>query len=99
MAGVYDADPHRESNARLLPTLTPAVLQGVTSALGSAHGVDVTGGMGSKVQLMAQLVAELPELEVQLITGLTRGLVRDVLLNPRLPVGTRIVRDKPESEE
>ncbi|HIC89652.1 MAG TPA: isopentenyl phosphate kinase family protein, partial [Anaerolineae bacterium] len=96
VAGVYDTDPHRNPKARLLPRLTPAELQKLTSALDGAYGVDVTGGMGSKVRVMARLVAELPGLEVQLITGLTRGLVRDVLLNPHLPVGTHIVMGKAE---
>jgi hypothetical protein len=47
--------------------------------------------MRSKVQLMVEVVREVPGLEVRLISGLQPGLLEQVLGDPSLDAGTRIV--------
>ncbi len=58
--------------------------------LAGAHGVDVTGGMLTKVRVMYALVQEQPELKVQLISGRQPGLIKRALLEPDLEQGTTI---------
>lgn len=92
--GVLTADPASGASGELIPRITPATLPGVARALGGSRGVDVTGGMMAKVAEMLALVTQTPELRaVQIITGLTPGLVREALLDPGLAAGTRLCRN------
>ena len=92
--GVYTADPHKVAAAQLIRTITPASLPTVRGLLGGSHGVDVTGGMLSKVEQMAALVAKFPELTVHILSGETSGLLAQSLeLGDNIP-GTRIVADQ-----
>jgi isopentenyl phosphate kinase len=52
--------------------------------------MDVTGGMVSKVYQMVELVQANPSVTVHVFSGLEAGLLTRVLLDPELPVGTRI---------
>jgi isopentenyl phosphate kinase len=90
--GVFDSDPLRQPAARRLPRLRAAdVLAGAAEpALGGSHGVDVTGGMASKVREMAALAAEMPGLVVQFLSGEPAGQVRRALLEPAAEIGTRL---------
>jgi isopentenyl phosphate kinase len=89
-AGVYTADPradpHAERIARIDATNIAAVLRGT----GGSHGVDVTGGMRSKVELIWRLVTAAPGLSVQLI-GPAPGLLTRALLGTATGEGTLIV--------
>ncbi|MGC8837965.1 MAG: isopentenyl phosphate kinase [Anaerolineae bacterium] len=91
VGGVYTADPHRDPTARLLRRLTPAAVREVEGGLGASHGVDVTGGMWSKVQAMAHLVEREPALRVQMFSGERPGNVRRALLDPQSTLGTVLV--------
>jgi len=52
--------------------------------------------MMAKVAAMLALVQAVPALEaVQIISGLTPGLVREVLADPRRRAGTRIAATRP----
>ena len=51
--GVYSRDPLVDPLAEQWPEITPATLPAVRASLGGSHGVDVTGGMLSKVAEMA----------------------------------------------
>ena len=88
--GVHTADPLRDPTADLVPEITPDNLADVEALLGGSHGVDVTGGMWSKVRDMFALARALPGLRVQILSGQQPGLLEDALLHPDKPIGTTI---------
>ncbi len=93
VAGVFTADPTHDPAATLIPEIRPDMLPELARILGASRGVDVTGGMVSKVQEMLALLAAAPSLrQVQIISGLVPGLVQQVLVDPALQAGTRLVR-------
>jgi isopentenyl phosphate kinase len=90
--GVLTADPSSGAEGEVIDEITPATLPLLTETLGGSRGVDVTGGMVAKVSQMGALVRATPSLAcVQVISGLTPGLVRSVLADPMARAGTRIV--------
>jgi isopentenyl phosphate kinase len=88
--GVCSGDPSKDPEARLIPRITVGSADEVAAALGGSHGLDVTGGMRTKVQLMVDLVRELPWLQVSLISGQEAGLVERALVDPGFSPGTLI---------
>lgn len=88
--GVFTADPLRDGSARLIPEISRHSFHQVERMLAGSHGVDVTGGMLTKVRIMHALVRERPELKVQLISGRQPGLIKRALLEPDLEEGTTI---------
>ena len=89
--GVLSADPASGVRGNLMPEITPRSLAEVAQVLGGSGGVDVTGGMLAKVTEMLALVERTPSLAaVRILSGLTPGLVRAALIDPDLPVGTRL---------
>jgi len=70
--------------------ITRANLAAVAAALGGSRGADVTGGMRSKVESMLQLVDSFPGLRIRIFSGLTAGLLADLLHQPELGPGTVI---------
>ena len=78
--GVYTADPQRDPEARVIPCLTPDSWQAAQRQFAGARGVDVTGGMHTKVRQMLDLVAEMPGLHVSIFSGLEPGRVKAALL-------------------
>lgn len=88
--GVYSADPHLDPKAVLIPRIDVFHENGQLAGLSGSHGMDVTGGMRTKVDLMASLVRNSPSLEVHLISGVQPGLLTRVLLDANVPVGTRL---------
>ena len=78
--GVFSRDPLADPYAEQWPEITPATLPGLRASLGGSHGVDVTGGMLSKVTEMVQLVTAYPGLEVRIVSGLRHGAVQAALL-------------------
>ena len=77
--GVFTADPLRDPEARSIPLLTPASWQAAERRIAGSRGVDVTGGMFSKVRVMLDLVARLPGLEAAIFSGLEPGRVQAAL--------------------
>jgi isopentenyl phosphate kinase len=78
--GVYRTDPHGDPSARPIPVLTRADLDGRVDLAGARAAVsDVTGGMGSKVRTMFDLVLAVPDVEVRIVSGLRAGAVRAAL--------------------
>jgi len=61
--GVYD------QNGDVVTLITPNRFDAIKSALGNSAGVDVTGGMWSKVTDMLTLVREKPNLQVHILNG------------------------------
>ncbi len=75
VAGVYSGDPQRDSIVRLIPEISADNFAQVEKMLSASFGVDVTGGMLSKVQMLYQLIQEQPNLLVRIISGQRAGLV------------------------
>lgn len=71
--GVYDTE------GRVIPEITPANFDAVRPALGGSGGVDVTGGMLTKVTDMLALVQNRPGLRVRIINGLREGVLLNCL--------------------
>lgn len=88
--GVYSADPLANPDAIHWPEITPDDLPALQASLGGSHGIDVTGGMLSKVTEMCQMVRSHPGLEVRLVSGLRPGAVHAALLGYPNAGGTRI---------
>jgi isopentenyl phosphate kinase len=88
--GVYDDDPLRNPKAHLLKEITPANIAQVEKSLAGSYGVDVTGGMLSKVRIMHKLVRSQPSLRVRIISGLLPGLIERALLDEDFDEGTLI---------
>lgn len=95
--GVYDGDPLLNPEAARLAVITPATLPAYAARLGGSHGVDVTGGMLSKVSEMCRLVAAYPQTEVRLVSGLRAGAVLGAVLG-RDAGGTCIQADAPSDD-
>ncbi len=74
--GVYDSDPLKNENAKLIPEITVSDFKEIERCLEGSHGIDVTGGMYSKVMKMVSLVAENPGLKVQVISGVGDNVYR-----------------------
>lgn len=88
-AGVYTADPRSDPQARRIPQITRQNIAEVLAATGGSHGVDVTGGMRSKIELMWGLIEASPGLTVQLI-GPSPGLLARALLGQTEDEGTTV---------
>jgi isopentenyl phosphate kinase len=85
--GVWADFPDRK---HLLKEFTTKHLSQQFEGIGAAEGMDVTGGMFSKVTKMLALVEEIPSLEIIIFSGENPANIRRVLLgeNP----GTRLCR-------
>ena len=90
--GVYSRDPLLDPTAEPWPEITPDDLPRLRASLGGSHGVDVTGGMLSKVTEMCRLAASQPGLEVRLVSGLRPDAVCHALHGAPDAGGTRIVQ-------
>jgi isopentenyl phosphate kinase len=88
--GVFTTDPLCDESAQLIPEISRHNFDQVELMLAGSHGVDVTGGMLTKVRIMYALVQERPELRVQLISGRWPGMIKRALLEPDLKEGTTI---------
>jgi isopentenyl phosphate kinase len=81
--GVYD------DQQRVIPLITAANFPMIQPMLGGSGGVDVTGGMLTKVEDMLALVAAKPTMQIRIINGKTPDLLRDALVDLHQP-GTLI---------
>jgi isopentenyl phosphate kinase len=59
--------------------VTPSSYKGLAGKVGGSHGVDVTGGMKSKIEEMLSLVQQVPNLNVQIFSGEVSGNVEHAL--------------------
>jgi isopentenyl phosphate kinase len=82
--GVLDAQN------QIVPRITPETLPAVQQALGGSHGVDVTGGMASKVQDMLDLSQVFTGLQVHIFSGLDPSALQQGLSDPGYTPGTVI---------
>lgn len=74
----------------VIPYITPDNIGTIGGSLRGARGIDVTGGMVSKVHQMLELVQGRPGLVVHILSGLEPGLLTRVLLEADWETGTRI---------
>ncbi len=86
---VYTSDPRHDPSAVRIPAITAANIADVLNQASDSHGVDVTGGMRSKVETMWNLVQQRPGLEV-VITGCEAGVLARALRGEPTQEGTRI---------
>lgn len=87
--GVYD------SSGAIIPEITTANFDQIAAALGGSEGVDVTGGMATKVRDMLELVTQIaqqrdkPRVEIRIADGTQPNLLQNILLGQSAP-GTAI---------
>jgi isopentenyl phosphate kinase len=91
--GVYTDDPLGNTGASRIRCITPATFDGLQARLGGSHGLDVTGGMLSKVREMVNLVARGHTQRVHLISGQRAGALQRALLDVVCDEGTLIEPD------
>lgn len=66
-SAVYTADPHKTPDAMRIPFIDSGNIHQVMGGASGSYGVDVTGGMASKLSLMWRLIEQIPHLQVQFI--------------------------------
>ncbi|MSP11731.1 MAG: isopentenyl phosphate kinase family protein [Chloroflexi bacterium] len=93
VSGVYTADPQRDPTAQPIPLITQETFSQVEQMLGGSAGVDVTGGMATKVRHMLDLAAISGGLEVWVISGTAPGNIYQALLGQR-PPGSTLLKAK-----
>ena len=91
VAGVYE---HSNMTGAIIPAITPDNAKQYASALGGSHGADVTGGMLGKVKQMLDVVQHHPAIEARIFSGVVRGNVQRLLIDPRAELGTAIRNDQ-----
>lgn len=86
---VYTADPRHDRHAERIPLIDPFNIAHVLEQTGTSHGVDVTGGMTSKVRTMWRLATTLDGLVIDLV-GPDAQALHTVLRGGPNATGTRI---------
>ena len=84
--GVFTADPFKDKNAKLIPRITRENFSEIRKMLSGSHGVDVTGGMLSKVEEMLALADK--GVKSQIVGAERPGVLKKALLGKH--VGTII---------
>jgi len=74
VSGVHD------SRGALIKSISSANLSSLSSALGGSGGVDVTGGMETKVRDMLNVIERSPLMTIRIFSGQTKNLLHDTLL-------------------
>ncbi|HWR66365.1 MAG TPA: isopentenyl phosphate kinase [Bellilinea sp.] len=84
-AGVWQDFP---ANTELITHITPSSFKTLDRKLSGSAGIDVTGGMRTKVDQMVALVSQFPQAQVQIFSGEAPGTLSEVLMGH--PHGTLI---------
>ncbi|MBN1583961.1 MAG: uridylate kinase [Anaerolineae bacterium] len=90
--GIFDRDPQVHRDARHIAHLAPDGFAQVEAGLGGSHGVDVTGGMLTKVRQVMALVGQQRIRRAHLISGLKEGALERVIVDPEAAEGSVIER-------
>ena len=88
--GVFTSDPSVDPQAKHITNITPASYPKLMATLGGSAGIDVTGGMLTKVQGMVNLVKNQPPIKVYIISGMIQGQIKEVLSGESYQTGTCI---------
>lgn len=81
-----------DKTGAIIPVLRPEDRGMIEADVGGSHGVDVTGGMWSKVDAMLGLIAEQPGLVVRIFSGVEPGELARALVEPDYAGGTLLTR-------
>jgi len=90
VGGVYDHDPMTYPKASLIKQIDPTNWATVEAKLGGSHGVDVTGGMLTKVREMYYLTLSMPHMQAMIISAEVAGNVECALKGQSVEGGTLI---------
>lgn len=90
--GVFTADPLTDPSAQLIRVITPQTFPRIEARLRGAYGVDVTGGMLTKVKIMLSLIERIPNLRVHIISAMRAGMIERALLDDDLTEGTLLLQ-------
>ncbi len=77
--GVYDKDPNKHPDAKLIEKVTPKNIDDVVSGANVAHKVDVTGGMRTKVSILYDIVRAGNGTTGYILNAQTPGALRSLL--------------------
>lgn len=88
--GVYEADPLTKPDAELIGEIDRTNWEEVEVMLSGSHGVDVTGGMFSKVREMYRLTLAMPPMQAMIMSAETPGNLEAVLKGQMVNFGTLI---------
>ncbi|MHB8855611.1 MAG: isopentenyl phosphate kinase [Bellilinea sp.] len=86
-SGVWEDYP---ANTRLTPKITPSSYEQLQRSLGNSAGIDVTGGMRTKVEQLINLVKRYPQTSAVIFSGSQPGALYEVLVGR--PHGTVIAK-------
>lgn len=79
----------QDLEGRLIPEITRESIAEIEKALGGSAGVDVTGGMETKVRDMLSLVQLIPQMHIRIMDGTQPDLLQRALVGAVFP-GTLI---------
>jgi isopentenyl phosphate kinase len=79
--GVFDKDPNKFKDAKLIPEITSENYKDIRKYLGGSAGIDVTGGMVHKVDNMFELTKF--GVEIEIINGERPGYLKRALLGEK----------------
>lgn len=82
--GVYDKDPSKFPDAKLVRLVTPENIDEVIAGAGGAKKIDVTGGMKTKIGLVYEIV-KATGADGYIANVKKDGVLRDVLLGKDVP--------------
>ncbi|MDI6806302.1 MAG: isopentenyl phosphate kinase [Candidatus Aenigmarchaeota archaeon] len=88
--GVFTGDPIKNPNAKHIPLVTPKNLKEIINYVKGSAGIDVTGGMLHKVEMLLELAKK--EIESEIINATKPGILKRALLGER-GLGTIIRSD------
>jgi isopentenyl phosphate kinase len=90
VGGVYEADPLVNPEAELIDSIDNSNWGEVEAMLTGSHGVDVTGGMFSKVREMYRLTLAMPPMQAMIMSVQQPGHLEAVLKGQMVDFGTLI---------
>ncbi len=88
--GVYDADPLTNPEAEIIEDIDRTNWDELETVLGKSHGIDVTGGMFTKVREMYRLTLAMPPMQAMVMSAEQPGNVEAVLKGQVVDFGTLI---------
>lgn len=77
--GVYDKDPRRHHDAKLIKEITPQNFEKLMKSISGSRHFDVTGGMFRKVKELL----EIKGVEAEIINGRKKGYIKRALMGER----------------
>lgn len=80
--GIYSGDPYKYADAKLIEEVSRENIDEVRNYLSTSHGIDVTGGMLHKVDILFELAKQ--GINSIIINGLIKDNLRNILLGKRV---------------